>query len=95
MYIRSRKCARKYSERYDHGHETLIGKIDPGFILQNPSRASISDSHIQSEAWKTKDPEIISPNTVIRELEYRCRTDWTTSYCEFIHPNVRVYPILF
>ncbi len=58
MYIRSRKCARKYSERYDHGPEILIGKIDPGFIQQNPSRASLSDSHVQSEAWETEDLQV-------------------------------------
>jgi len=60
MYIRSRKYARKYSERYNHGPEILIGKIDPVFIQQNPSRASLSDSHVQSEAWETHDPGILS-----------------------------------
>jgi len=65
MYIRSRKCAKKYSERYDHGPEILIRKIDPGFIQQNPSRASLSDSHVQSEAWETQDPEVLYWNPVI------------------------------
>ena len=57
MYIRSRKCARKYSERYDHGPEILIGKIDPGFIIQNLSRASLSDSVVPGTKWRGACPE--------------------------------------
>ena len=52
MYIRSRKYAGKYSERYDHGPEILIGKINPGFIQQNPSIASLSDSVVPGTKWR-------------------------------------------
>lgn len=57
MYIRSRKCAGKYSGRYDHGPEIMIGKNDPGFILQNPSRASLPDSVVPGTKWKGTCPE--------------------------------------
>ncbi len=86
---------KKYSDRYDQGPEILIGKMDPSFIIKNLSRASLSDSHVQSEAWKTQDPDVLYWNPVIEGPDSKAELVKATSYCEFIHPNVRVHPILF
>jgi hypothetical protein len=95
MHIRSRKYARKYHERYDHGPEIPIGKIDPCFILQNPSRASLSDSHVQSETWETQDPDVLYWNPVIEGPDRKAKLVWATIECTYALPDVRVHPIPF
>jgi hypothetical protein len=100
MYIRSRKCARKYSERFDHAPEIPIEQIDPRFILQNPSRASLSGSvvpgtkwsggsSVQSEAWGIQDPEVLYWNPIIGGLESQAELIRVASVCTYILPDVR------
>jgi hypothetical protein len=95
MYIRSRKCARKYSERFDHAPEIPIEQIDPRFIRQNPSRASLSDSHVQSEAWEIQDPDVIYWNPVIEGLDSKAELAWASIEYTYALPDVRVHPIPF
>ncbi len=48
------------------------------------------------QLWiRTKDPEISGSNSVIGGLESQAELIGATSYCEFIHPNVRAHPIPF
>ena len=95
MYIRSRKCAGKYSERFDHGPEIPIEQIDPRFIIQNPSRASLSSSvvpgtkwsgggSVQSEAWGIQDPEISGSNTKMGVFENQTELAKATKVCEYV-----------
>jgi len=95
MYIRSRKCARKYSERYDRGPEIPIGKIDPGFVQQNPSRASLSDSPVQSESWLTQNPDVLYWNPAIEGPDSKAELVWATIECIYVLPDVSVHPIPF
>ncbi len=44
---------------------------------------------------RTKDPEISGSNPENEVLENQAELVSATSYCEFIHPNVRVHPIPF
>ena len=93
---------RKYSERYNHGHEFLIGKIDPCFILQLPQSIVIRfagpehfDSLRMNYEWETQDPEVISWNPVIRALDNKVELIWSTSFCGYVLSGVRGHPVPF
>ncbi len=90
MCIRFRKCARKYSERFDHGNKFLIGKIDPCFILQPPpehryqirqSRA-LRFSQNGTPRGKLRVLEVLCGIPFIGVLESKTDFVWATSECE-------------
>jgi hypothetical protein len=73
----------------------LIGKIDPGFIIQNLSRASLSDSHVQSEAWETQYPDVLYWNPAIEGPDSKAELVWATIEYTYVLPDVRVPSIPF